>query len=145
LKKIADASIPNAAKEKRTLSLIKPILFGFSIEKREEQINQATLYGGVFKKRPYDGVGMYYQFKCGEKGCDMCSQVGKFHKMECFDFGANQLYRKYDDEKVAREKTRDMCFVRMKSEFDCWFAVGTHSRYPFLRWMIVGLLWMKKA
>jgi hypothetical protein len=144
LRKLEDAHLPDATKRKKTLSLVRPILFGFSVDKREETINQATLYGGIFRKRPYDDVGIYYEFKCGEKGCDMCSEVGKFHKMECFDFGVNELYRKYEDEKEAREKVHDMCFVRMKTDFDCWFAMGTHSRYPFLKWMIVGLLWMKR-
>jgi hypothetical protein len=145
LSKLTAPSIPDAAMEKRTLALIKPILFGFEFEKKDEDsVSQATLYGEVFKLRPYDDIGMYYVFKCGEVGCAMCSGVKKFHKMECFDFGANHLYRRYDDEKEAREKVRDMCFVRMKTDFDAWFAMGTHSSYPFLRWMIVGLLWMKK-
>lgn len=139
-----DLQLPNAAKERKTLSLIKPILFRFSVEKRKEEVDQATLYEGVFKKRPYHDIGLFYQFKCGEEGCDMCGEVGKFHGMECFDFGANHLYRRYNDESIAREKVRDMCFTRMKFDFDSWFAMGTHSAYPFLRWMIVGLLWMKK-
>jgi hypothetical protein len=144
LTELTDSCIPDAAKERKTLALVKPILFGFTIDKREELVNQATLYGGIFKERPYDDVGIYYEFKCGEKGCSICREVGKFHKMECFDFGANHLYRRYEDEKEAREKVRDMCFVRMKTDFDCWFAMGTHSSYPFHSWMIVGLLWMKK-
>lgn len=145
LQKLTDLSLDIPMKEKRTMALIKPTIFGFDIEKREEEVDQATLYGGVFKKRPYADVGLYYKFKCSEKGCSVCREVGKFHRMECFDWGANVLYRKYDDEKVAREKTRDMCFTRMKFDFDTWFALGTHSQYPFLKWMIVGLLWMKKA
>lgn len=145
LNELTDPQLPNATKEGKTLSIIKPVLFGFSIEKREKQVDQATLYEGVFKKRPYHDIGIYYNFKCGEKGCNMCRKVGKLHTMECFDFGANHLYRQYNNESVAREKVRDMCFKRMKFDFDCWFAMGTHSLYPFLRWMIVGLLWMKKA
>ena len=144
LSELTDNQLPNAAEERKTLSLIRPTLFSFSVEKREETIDQATLYSGVFKRRPYQEIGLFYEFKCGEKGCSMCSQVGKLHRMECFDFGANHLYRKYDDEIEAREKVRDMCFKRMKFDFNCWFAMGTHSAYPFLRWMIVGLLWMKK-
>lgn len=145
LNELTDSKLPDAAEERKTLSLIKPVLFGFSIEKREEPVDQATLYGGVFDRRPYHDIGIYYRFKCGEKGCNLCREVGKLHVMECFDFGANHLYRKYDDESVAKEKVRDMCFKRMKFDFDSWFSMGTHSRYPFLRWMIVGLLWMKKA
>jgi len=144
LQKITDACLEDPMKEKRTMALIKPQIFGFDIEKREEAIDQATLYGEVFRERPYADVGLYYRFKCSESGCSVCQQVGKFHRMECFDWGANVLYRRYDDEQVAKEKTRDMCFTRMKFDFDSWFALGTHSRYPFLRWMIVGLLWMKK-
>jgi len=142
---LTDSQIPNAAKEKKTLSVIKPILFEFSVEKREEKVDQATLYGGEFKKRPYHNIGIFYKFKCGEKGCGVCRKVGKFHIMECFDFGANHLYRRYDDENVAEEKVRDKCFTKMRFDYDCWFAMGTHSLYPFLRWMVIGLLWMKKA
>jgi len=142
---LTDLQLPNAAEERRTLAIIKPTLFSFSVEKREEEVDQATLYEGVFQKRPYHNIGLFYRFKCGEEGCDLCKVVGKFHTMECFDFGANHLYRRYDNEKEAREKVRDMCFAKMKFDFDCWFAMGTHSLYPFLRWMIIGLLWMKKA
>lgn len=144
LRKLTDASLEEPMKAKRTMALIKPIILGFDIEKREEVIDQATLYGGVFRKRPYADVGLYYRFKCSDSGCRVCREVGKFHRMECFDWGAHVLYRRYDDKKKARGKTRDMCFTRMKFDFDTWFALGTHSRYPFLRWMVVGLLWMKK-
>jgi len=60
LKRVTEAHLPDAAKEKKTLAIIKPILFGFSIEKSEEKINQATLYGGVFKTRPYGDIGLLY-------------------------------------------------------------------------------------
>lgn len=145
LQEHTDKHLPSAAGERKTLSLIKPTLFTFSINKRKESVDQATLYKGIFKKRPYHDIGLFYKFKCGEEGCEMCSQIRKLHTMECFDFGANHLYRRYDDEAIASEKVRDMCFTKMKFDFDCWFAMGTHSAYPFLKWMIVGLLWMKKA
>lgn len=144
LQALTESSLDAPMKEKRTMALIKPVIFGFDIEKREEMVDQATLYGGVFKRRPYEDIGLYYRFKCSEKGCSICQKVRKLHRMECFDWGANVLYRRYDDEATAREKVRDMCFTRMKFDFDTWFALGTHSRYPFLRWMVVGLLWMKK-
>jgi hypothetical protein len=145
LNSLTDPYLPDPNRDNKTLSIIKPVLFGFFVEKRDESIDQATLYGGVFKERPYGDIGLHYTFKCGEKGCDMCRDVGKFHKMDCLDFGANHLYRKYADEHTAKEKVRDRCFVKMKTESDLWFAMGTHSKYPFLCWMIVGLLWMKKA
>jgi hypothetical protein len=94
---------------------------------------------------PYGGILLDYQFKCGDKGCEMCSQVHKFHNMQCFDFGANELYRRYADEEIAKEKVREGLYVRMKTNCECWFAMGTHSQYPFLKWMVVGLLWMKKG
>jgi len=145
LNKHTEHQLPNASRERRTLCMIKPTLFSFSIQKREEKVDQATLYKGVFKKRPYHEIGLYYDFKCGKDGCEMCSKIGKLHTMECFDFGANHLYRRYEDENIAKEKVRDKCFTKMRFDYDCWFAMGTHSAYPFLRWMIVGLLWMKKA
>ena len=51
LRKLEDAYLPDATKKDKTLSLLKPILFGFSVGKRKETINQATLYGGIFKKK----------------------------------------------------------------------------------------------
>jgi len=139
-----DAFIPDAIKTKRTLAIIKPILFGFSVNEAHERSEQVTLRGDTFKVQPYGDISLIYQFKCGEKGCAVCSRVHKFHFMECFDFGANQLYTKYADEKVAKEKVRDRCYTKMKAECDYWFAMGTHSQYPFLKWMVVGLLWMQK-
>lgn len=139
-----DPFLPNATSTKRTLSLIKPLLFGFEVEKEEEQGKQVTLNGDTFKVHPYSGISLTYQFKCGEKGCEICSRVHKFHFMQCFDFGANGLYRRYDNEKVAKEKVREGLYTRMKTNCECWFAMGTHSQYPFLKWMVVGLLWMKR-
>jgi hypothetical protein len=37
-----------------------------------------------------------------------------------------------------------MCYYRMKYDYDTWFAWGTHRKRPWKRWMIVGLLWIKK-
>jgi len=136
-----DSSLDIPNKEKRTMALIKPLIVDFEIEKRKEEVNQATLYGGIFKQRPYGDVGLYYRFKCWPP-CKVCSK--RPHKMECFDWGANVLYRRYDDERVAREKVRDMCYVKMKSVYDTWFALGTHSNYPFSKWLLVGLLWMTR-
>jgi hypothetical protein len=96
-----DKFLPDATKTRRTLSIIKPILFGFSVEKEDEQSEQVTLSGDTFKVHPYGGILLNYQFKCGEKGCEMCSQVHKFHNMQCFDFGANELYKRYNDEKIV--------------------------------------------
>lgn len=144
-----DLFLPDATKTKRTLAIIKPTLFGFSIEKSDDESKQVTLDGAAFKVQPYGDNSMIYQFKCGEKGCSMCSRVRKFHNMECFDFGANELYKRYQntklDEKMLNEKVREGLYIRMKTNCECWFAMGTHSQYPFLRWMIVGLLWMKRA
>lgn len=141
LKEHTDRSLDVPNKEGRTMALIKPLIVDFEIEKRKEEVDQANLYGGIFKKRPYGDVGLYYHFKCG----GLCKVCGKHpHKMECFDWGANVLYRRYSDEMEAREKTRDMCYRKMKVVFDTWFALGTHSRYPFSKWLHVGLLFMKR-
>jgi len=32
----------------------------------------------------------------------------------------------------------------MKYDNDTWFVLGTTRRRPWKKWMIVGLLWMKK-
>lgn len=140
-----DVFLPDATKTRRTLSIIKPILFGFSVEKEDEQSDQVTLSGDTFKVHPYGGILLNYHFKCGEKGCEVCSQVHKFHNMQCFDFGANELYKRYNDETTAKEKVREGLYTRMKTNCECWFAMGTHRQYPFLKWMVVGLLWMKRA
>ena len=65
--------------------------------------------------------------------------------MECFDWGANILWKRYPDKEVAKQKVTEMCYNNMKEKYDSWFALGTHSQWPFSKWMIVSLLWMKKA
>lgn len=32
----------------------------------------------------------------------------------------------------------------MKYDNDTWFVLGTTRQRPWRRWMVVGLLWMKK-
>lgn len=60
--------------------------------------------------------------------------------------GANILWKRYRDNKdEAKEKVTEMCFYKMKEKYDSWFALGTHSEWPFSKWMIISLLWMKKA
>jgi hypothetical protein len=41
-------------------------------------------------------------------------------------------------------KVKQKCHYEMKYDNDTWFALGTHSRRPWKKWMIVGLIWMKK-
>jgi len=141
LDKLSEPSLENALNEKRTLALIKPNIEGFDIKKRPPEAKQVTLEGNVFRLRPYGDIGLYYQWSC-PKPCRYCR--GKFHNMACFDWGANYLYKKYPNEKEAMAKVRQKCYYEMKYDNDTWFALGTHSRRPWKKWMIVGLLWMKK-
>jgi len=141
LDKLSEPSLESALNEKRTLTLIKPRIEGFTINKRPPEPKQATLEGDVFRIHPYGDIGLYYQWSC-PKPCRYCK--GKFHNMACFDWGANYLYKKYPDEKEAMAKVKQKCFYEMKYDNDTWFALGTHSRRPWKKWMIVGLLWMKK-
>ena len=140
LAKHTDLSLNSPTKE-RTCSIIKPELIDLEVIKRKLEFSQATLYGGIFKKNPYDDVGLYYSFRC-EEPCNVCQK--KPHRMECFDWGANYLFRRYDDETVAAEKVREMGFTRMTTINDIWFVMGTHRMYPFLHWLLVGVLWMKR-
>jgi hypothetical protein len=141
LVEITDSSLDVPLKEKRTLAIIKPQIEDFNIKKKVPESVQLTLNGKIFKINPYGDVGLYYKWSCS-KPCRYCK--GKYHVMRCFDWGANILYRKYRDEKEAETKTKHMCFYDMKYKYDTWFALGTHSQRPFTKWMIVGLLWMKK-
>ena len=141
LKKIAEPSLEIPLSEKRTMTLIQPRIEDFKIKKRSPEPKQYTLEGKMFKLHPYGDVGLYYKWSC-PKPCRYCK--GKYHIMECFDWGANYLYTKYDDEKTARLKVKQKCLYEMKYENDTWFALGTHSRRPWKKWMIVGLIWMKK-
>lgn len=140
LAKYTDSSL-NKPTLGRTCSIIKPKLIDFEVIKRKPEFSQATLYGGIFKKNPYEDIGLYYTFQCQEP-CEICKK--KPHRMECFDWGANYLFRKYDDEAIAIEKVKEMGFTRMKTINDIWFVMGTHRIRPFLNWLLVGVLWMKR-
>lgn len=138
---IAETSLNIPIEEKRTMTLVKPIIENFHIKKKVPEIIQITLNGKPFKRSPYGDFGLYYQWRC-PKSCQYCRD--RPHTMQCFDWGANVLYKRYNDEEEAKVKVKQMCYYRMKYDFDTWFALGTHSRRPWKRWLIVGLLWMKK-
>ena len=143
LRGIAEPSLDIPKAEKRTMMLVKPRIESFHIQKRPQpEIIQLTLNGKPFRRNPYGDVGLYYKWRC-PKPCEVCK--ARLHLMECFDWGANVLYKRYKDEREARFKTKDKCYFEMKHKNDTWFALGTHSRRPWRIWMIVGLLWMKKA
>lgn len=141
LEKTAERSLSIPMNQKRTMTLIRPKIDSFNIRKREGEMIQLTLNGRIFRRSPYGDTGLYYRWRCPTR-CRFCDE--RSHHMECFDWGAHVLYRRYSDEKEAKKKTTDMCYYRMKYDYDTWFALGTHSRRPWTKWMIVGLLWMKK-
>lgn len=141
LNSITEPCLNSALDEKRSLALVKPNIINFEIKKNPKpEITQLTLEGKPFSFNIYGDVDLIYRWECQEP-CEFC--VNQPHRMKCLDWGANVLYKRYDDEEEAREKVTDMCLHRMRDVFDTWFALGTHSRRPWRRWMIVGLLWMK--
>jgi len=139
--RIVEPSLDIPIQEKRTMTLVRPVIEAFGIKKEAGEIVQITLNGKPFKRSPYGDVGLYYRWRC-RKRCIYCKD--RPHLMRCFDWGTNLLYTKYDNEKEARIKLKNKCYYEMKYDNDTWFALGTHSRRPYKRWMIVGLLWMKK-
>jgi len=141
INKLSETSLENALSEKRSLTLIEPKIENFRIEKGEQEPLQFTLEGRPFRKRPYADVKLFYKWNCPVP-CRYCK--GKSHTSRCFDWGANLLYRKYKDEEEARIKVRNKLHFEMKYDNDTWFVLGTTRRRPWKRWMVVGLLWMKK-
>ena len=142
LEKTTEPSLDIPMNDKRTMTLVKPSIEAFNIRKKPTDSVQLTLNGKPFKRNPYGDVGLIYKWRCPRR-CQFCRE--RSHRMQCFDWGTNVLYRRYKDEKEARAKVKRMCYYRMKYDFDTWFALGTHSQRPWKRWMVVGLLWMKKA
>ena len=143
LEKTSELSLDIPMNEKRTMTLLKPRIEAFNIKKKPaDKSVQITLNGKPFKRNSYGDVELIYNWRC-HKCCQFCTE--RPHRMQCFDWGTNVLYRRYKDEKEARVKVKQKCFYQMKYAYDAWFALGTHSQRPWKRWMIVGLLWMKKA
>ena len=139
--KIAEPSLDIPMSEKRSLALIKPQIESFKIRKEEPEPIQLTLEGKSFRKHPYGDVGLYYRWSC-PKPCRYCKD--KPHNTRCFDWGANYLYKKYQGGKEAKSKVTNKLLYEMKYDNDTWFALGTTRKRPWKRWMIIGLLWMKK-
>lgn len=141
IKSIAEPCLEGPLNEKRSLALIEPEIDGFRIIKGEKEPQQFTLNGKRFRKHPYGDVRLYYRWSC-PKPCRYCRDQS--HTARCFDWGANYLFRRYKDKEEARIKTRNKLLFEMKYDNDTWFVLGTTRRRPWKRWMIVGLLWMKK-
>jgi len=142
LDNLSEDSLDVPTADRRSIALVKPRILGFDVVERETEVAQLTLDGSIFEKRPFGDVGLTYKWQC-EKPCEVCARHP--HSMDCFDWGANILWKRYETNKEeAREKVTQLCYRDMKEKYDTWFALGTHSRRPFSVWMIVGLLWMKR-
>ena len=144
IKRLVECSLENALKQKRSLALIEPIIDDFKIDKGEREPLQFTMNGEAFRRNPYGDIRLVYKWQCSGR-CRFCR--GKFHTTRCFDWGANWLYRKLltsNDEKTAMQKTRNKLHYEMKYDNNTWFVMGTTRLRPWKKWMIVGLLWMKK-
>jgi len=140
---LTEHSLEYPMEEKRSLTLVKPDIKKFNvIDNPDSKFTQLTLNGKPFDYNIYGEVDLVYRWNCQEL-CRFCSNQP--HRMKCLDWGAHVLYKRYEDKAEAKVKVTDMCYRRMKDEFDTWFALGTHSMRPYKRWMIVGLLWMKKG
>jgi hypothetical protein len=142
---LVEPSLEKVLEEKRSLALIEPHIDDFRIEKGEQEPLQFTLNGSPFRKHPYSDVRLIYKWSCS-KPCRYCGDQP--HTSRCFDWGANWLYKKlYEktkDEKVTRIKVRNKLHYEMKYDNDTWFVLGTTRQRPWKKWMIVGLLWLKK-
>lgn len=142
---LAEPSLEKALEEKRSLALVEPSIDSFRIEKGEREPLQFTLNGRPFRKHPYSDVKLIYRWSC-PKPCRYCRD--RSHTSRCFDWGANWLYRKLHqkskDEKETRTKVRNKLHYEMKYDNDTWFILGTTRQRPWKKWMVVGLLWMKR-
>jgi len=138
---IAEPSLEIAMEERRSLTLVEPRIESFKIRKKESEPIQFTLNGKSFKKHPYGDIGLYYNWSCPQP-CPYCK--GKHHVTRCFDWGAGYLYKKYESDAEANIKVRNKLLFEMKYDNDTWFVLGTTRMRPWRRWMIVGLLWMKR-
>ena len=144
LSKLAEGSLENALNNKRSLALIEPSIIDFKIDHGEREPIQLAMDGTPFRKNPYGDLRLVYKWQC-LKRCRYCS--GKQHTSRCFDWGANWLFRKLlrsNDEEQAIFKTKKKMFFDMKYTNDTWFAMGTTRLRPWKRWMVVGIIWMKK-
>jgi hypothetical protein len=139
---LSENSLTKATEEKRSITLLKPKILGFDVIERETEVAQLTLDGDIFEKRPFGNVSLNYKWQC-EEPCEVCAKHP--HDMDCFDWGANILWKRYEKNKEeAKKKVTQMCYYDMKDKYDTWFVLGTHSKRPFSVWMIVGLIWMKR-
>jgi len=145
IQSLAEPSLGLAMKEKRSLTLIEPSIDDFKIMRSEREPLQFTLNGKPFRKHPYGDIRLYYYWSC-PKSCRYCKHNS--HTSRCFDWGANLLYRnllrKSKNEKETRVKVRNKLHYEMKYDNDTWFVLGTTRQRPWKRWMVVGLLWMKR-
>jgi hypothetical protein len=142
--RILEGSLETALEQKRSLALIEPFIDAFKITKGKREPLQVTMNGTPFRKNPYGDIRLVYIWRCRDR-CRYC--LGKSHTSRCFDWGANWLYRKMMktyDKKNAMTTVRNKLHYEMKYDNNTWFVMGTHRRRPWKRWMIVGLLWIKK-
>jgi hypothetical protein len=144
INRVAEGCLEDALKNKRSLAMIEPLILDFKIAKGESEPLQFTMDGEPFRKNPYGDIKLIYRWQCRNR-CRFCR--GKSHTTICFDWGANVLYKRliaYNDEKTTMLKTRNKLQYEMKYDNNTWFVMGTTRLRPWKKWIIAGLIWMKK-
>jgi hypothetical protein len=134
--------------DKSSLGIVKPILSGFTIAPRPDNIKRIgwNTQTNLEKKKVTHidklDYNVYYKFHC-------CPECEKTHKCICLDTEAGQLYRKIvqneskDNTTIIKEKMKYRLYDWMQKR-DLYFLMGTHSLHP-TAWMIISLIYPEKA
>lgn len=142
--------------DRETIGIVKPIIETFEMSEVEpaptDDEKQTTL--GLWFSHPYFNMQKWKKtyakknfevrckFKCGPK-CQL-----DHHNMKVLDIEFFMLYRhvfaKYQDVAVTFQKMREKLEQELASK-DFYFALGTHSSYPFVSYMIGSVIRIKKG
>ena len=150
-------------KEKReTLGIIKPVIKSMEITEVElkppEELHDDQTTLAIWANIPsisgqiaYEDWSKAYavknfevraRFTCGEK-CQLNEHNMKVLDIEFFML-YQHMYRRYHDKKIAFEKMREKIESENRLK-DIYFAMGTHSRYPFVSFMVGSTIRIRKG
>jgi len=133
-----------------SIGFVKPQLIDFVKEKRSDIVLQKietkkkqTTLESDFESGEIKSAAKIEEFEDNFCYVFTDDSSGEKHQLNCIDWEAGELYRKYPDREVGFQKLRERFLDDFKKKPEIYFMLGTHHRYKTL--MIIAIIYPKQT
>ncbi len=133
-----------------SIGFIKPEIIDFVKEKRSDIVlekieakkAQTTLESN-FESGEVKHAAKIEEFEENFSYVFTDDSTGEKHQLNCIDWEAGALYRRYTDREVGFQKLKERFLDDFKKKPEIYFMLGTHHRYKTL--MIIAVIYPKNS